>query len=306
MTTPVEINVVEDGKPDNGYLRENAKRLKDPIRATSKKDMVDKILNKLKPGECIQKLTIVGHGTKGAIMVGSAQGPWQKCKYINTTHQDADDWKKELERLKGKFCKGAKVVLFGCKVGGGQEGADKLYEIAKFLDVVVEAPTGTSYGDGTRDGITQRARPDKKPDPIEPPAGGKKKEKKGEWIRMHRTMHRIMRFEKIMAISIMSPRFEKESSDKEIQFKIYDWKTIHMIFEQIDFSRPARLRNIGAAVDAFLYVKYPSKIDRHILCNDFQFLVFNKNWNTVFEITDTGKSLFKEFMISGNSKTTPT
>lgn len=80
-----DIVVVEDSANDNGYLTGKANGSPSAIRATSKQDMVDKVLNKLGKGDCIKTLTLIGHGAPGAISVGAGQG-WGVCKEINGRH----------------------------------------------------------------------------------------------------------------------------------------------------------------------------------------------------------------------------
>jgi hypothetical protein len=130
----LEINAVEkpDGTNDEaGYDKASAERVDNPIRHSSTKDMVDKILGRLKEGDCIKTLNIYGHGRQGRIATGkgnSAPGAGNRGQYIDGSGADGNttSWEPELKRLKGKFCKGATVNLYGCNVGAGEEGASKL------------------------------------------------------------------------------------------------------------------------------------------------------------------------------------
>jgi len=171
-----EIVVVEDSANDNGFLKKAAEKNAgaNPIRATSKKDMVDKILARLRPGDCIRRLRIIGHGAPGIVGVGDGQG-WVACRHINGGEAE---YGPELQRLKGKFCPGATVMLEGCDTGAEQAGADKLHALAQFLGVTVEAYTGKVWGDGSTEKGTkvQRATPEgPKPAPIPKAGSGKKK-----------------------------------------------------------------------------------------------------------------------------------
>lgn len=140
-----DINVVEDSKNDNGFLTAAAKHFPNPIRVTSKADLAKKVLASLGRGDCIKKLTLVGHGREGLISTGDGNKT-ETCKHINGNSQE---WKDALKGLKGKFCAGAKIVLWGCNTGGGDAGKKKTQEIADYFGVTVEAQTGKVYGDGT-------------------------------------------------------------------------------------------------------------------------------------------------------------
>lgn len=143
----LEVNVVEKPTGENdpqGYDKANAERVDSPLRVESTKDMVDKIIGRLKEGDCIKTLNIYGHGAPGRIATGKGSVPPDKTNrnaYIDGTGDAAngDSWKPELQRLKGKFCKGASVNLYGCNVGADEEGAAKVWELAKLLDVEVGA-----------------------------------------------------------------------------------------------------------------------------------------------------------------------
>jgi hypothetical protein len=169
-----DIVVVEDSPNDNGYLKKSAERLSgsNPLRVTGKQDMVDKILARLKPEDCIKNLTIVGHGCTGQIAVGCGMGV-ESCKYIDGNREE---WEPILRALQGRFCDGAKISLFGCNIGAREAGADKLHTLAVFFGVTVEAPTGLVYGDGSREkgSQTQTATPERRPTAIPTPSDKKK------------------------------------------------------------------------------------------------------------------------------------
>lgn len=142
---PVDINVVEQSANDNGFLDAAANHFPNPIRVTNFRELAKKVCDALKKGECINKLTIAGHGSPGNISTGDGQG-WEDGKHMNGNQ---DKWKPALRGLKGKFCSGAHILLWGCNVGACNKGAAKLHEMAKFFGVSVDAPTGKVYGDGT-------------------------------------------------------------------------------------------------------------------------------------------------------------
>jgi len=158
-------------KYDNGYLLSSLKNNPNAILASSKKDMMKKLKEKVKKDKCcINKLKIKGHGDDGNISVGAGKTN-EKSKYINGDPKDKgiynkDDWQKELKELKGLLCKDAEIELNGCNVGSGDVGRFKLEEIAKFFGVDVEAPKVTVQGDTEIDGL-----PADKKRKVSPPVG---------------------------------------------------------------------------------------------------------------------------------------
>lgn len=154
-----EIVVIERSDNDNGYLDKAAEKNagKNPIRCSSKADMVAKILATLGPGDCIKRLRIIGHGSPGNISTGDGQG-WESCKHIDNNRPE---WAPALRPLVGRFCTDASIFLEGCNTGAEQDGANKLFALATFFGVTVAAYTGKVYGDGSTEKGTrvQRVRP---------------------------------------------------------------------------------------------------------------------------------------------------
>jgi hypothetical protein len=178
LAADLEINVVEkpDGENDvGGFDKLTAEHVDNPLRISSTKDMVDKILGRLKEGDCIKTLNIYGHGRAGRIATGKGYAPADKSNrgsYIDGTGDAAnnDSWEPELKRLKGKFCKGATVNLYGCNVGADEEGASKVWELTKLLGVEVGGAVDKVRGGEDYPAHTeknwQKATPDgKKPEP---------------------------------------------------------------------------------------------------------------------------------------------
>ncbi len=176
FTAEQTINVVEkpDGENDEaGYDKASAERVDNPLRTSSTKDMVDKILGRLKEGDCIKELNIYGHGGPGRIATGKGNSPpgdKNKDPYVDGDAPNRSSWEPELKRLQGKFCKGATVNLYGCYVGSGEQGASKLWELAKLLGVevggAVEKVEGREGYPAHTEKNWQKATPDgKKPEP---------------------------------------------------------------------------------------------------------------------------------------------
>lgn len=134
------------------------------------------ILGQLGPKDCIKELHFRGHGTGGVQGVGDGVR-YDDNKHINT---GAAKWKDKLKDLKGKFCRGAVIRLWGCNVGAGDKGAAKAKEIADFFGVTVKAATDkvTSGEQNTYTGGITTANPGT-PAPAPTPGGtGKAKKKK--------------------------------------------------------------------------------------------------------------------------------
>lgn len=135
MPKECEFTVI-DATKDDDYLKQARKDNPGAILAKSLKDMVDKLLDKVKKNECdcISRLRIIGHGGEGLIVIGAGKNGGDPEKRIN---EKQSEWEDQLKRLKPKLCKKAEIELLACFFGAGQKGADKLNALAKFLDVTV-------------------------------------------------------------------------------------------------------------------------------------------------------------------------
>lgn len=82
--------------------------------------------------------SIVGHGAEGDIDTYKVTG---EC----ITPYNQDEWEPELAHLNGHV---TSLILYGCCVGGGADGAALLQEIANTIQAPVSAPTGLLFLDG--------------------------------------------------------------------------------------------------------------------------------------------------------------
>jgi hypothetical protein len=102
--TFVESNVHED----NGYdfwsgVMHGATEVLDV------EDMVDQLLEKIGPDDCIKSLTIIGHGAPGDLSVGNGMDGWDPDKTIDVGHEG--NWGPQLDRLACRFCPDDEVFL---------------------------------------------------------------------------------------------------------------------------------------------------------------------------------------------------
>src|SRR5262249_45049470 len=73
-----------------------------------------------------------GHGSPGCIGTGDGE-TYQPGNHINNNRKE---WEPQLSKLCDKFCKDApeiEILLLGCDTGVCDDGAAKLYELAKFF-----------------------------------------------------------------------------------------------------------------------------------------------------------------------------
>lgn len=276
--TGKRITVVEDSTNDNGYLTGKANKNRGCIRATSKEDMVKKVLDELGPHDCIRKLRIVGHGAPGVISVGAGQG-YGDCMEIN----GKDDWKTVLSPLKDKFCKVGKIVLIGCNVGACEKGRDKLKALADYFGVPVEAPTGSTYGDCSEETGSKRqiAYPDREKPPHKPsPSDERKKKKKkpsgGQKIPFDT--------ETIKRIAVYPPQLVPEAKE-EIEYNFTDPKSIHRFISGIDFSETINGYGLGARYNAFVFIEFEDGIKEYRICADFDYFLAKDDWKNMYETT---------------------
>jgi hypothetical protein len=135
--------VVVENNPDPKYGTNHEKNKQNLppggicVEANGLADAAAKILGALGDGDCIKSLHFRGHGAPGYQGVGDGE------KYEADSHINGNNpqWKDKLKGLKGKFCDGAKISLWGCGVGSCNKGAEKLQELADFFGVPVEGAT---------------------------------------------------------------------------------------------------------------------------------------------------------------------
>ena len=276
-----DIIVVEDSDDDNGYLTGKANHNPGCIRATSKEDMVNKVLDKLGLCDCIKTLKLVGHGSPGNISVGDGQG-WESCKHINGNR---DEWEEPLSKLKGRFCNNAKILLVGCNVGACEKGAEKLQELADFWGVTVEAPTGKTYGDcSEEDGSEhQIATPGGEIPPHKESPSDKKKEKEGEPKGEQKMPFKI---EEIKSIGIHPAQLARELKSPEDAAYIYsDEKNMKRFISGIDFSHVVNGEGLGADYSAHVFINIMGKVKEYRICADFDYFLEKNDWKNMYEIT---------------------
>lgn len=135
----------------------------DPIVYSSKPELVEKVLARLGPSNCIRELHLYGHGKPGLFMLGKGQADfWLGSTYIalfDRSNETINDWRAPMELLKGRFCPNSTVNLVGCYTGAGEEGAATLFELARFWGVSVNAPVNEVFGGVKYTGEWQRANP---------------------------------------------------------------------------------------------------------------------------------------------------
>ncbi len=248
------------------------------IRATSVADMVSQILGALKEDECIGSLTIAGHGSPGEIGVGDGMNS-EAGKRING---DMEEWEKELEKLKDKFCPGATVTLKGCNVGACDEGAEKLQELADILGVPVEAPTGKAHPDCTYEAGSemQRAEPSP-PDSLESndppkckhsPADKEKQESNASY-----EGPLPFNMEHLMGVEVIPIGISKPPTDDPPVFDILPGhETMTLLATGIDYSEPVTFeKRLLAKNDAVLVFHFEDGTkQKGIFSNDWDIFTF--------------------------------
>ena len=289
-----DIVVVEDSANDNGYLTGKANGNPNAIRATSKQDMVDKVLNKLGKGDCIKTLTLLGDGSPVNISVGDGQG-WENCKHINNNR---DEWEDILSKLKERFCKGGRLVLFGCHVGACEKGRDKLQELADFLGVTTEAPTGEVYGDCTEEAGSeyQIAAPGGPKPPHEPSPSDVKKLELGKRIRELRHANKekekpgdkqVIPFDidSLTGIAIYPVQLRVPTETDRIEYDYTSKEDIRRFISGIDFSHTINGTGLGADYDAYVFLKFDKEIKEYRICSDFDYFLAKGDWKNMYEIS---------------------
>lgn len=123
------------------------------IDASSVEDMVTQIQNDLGERDCINSLTIIGHGSPGSISVGDGTGSVEGGYIGGGTLDSASpaynpDMVAILSRLTPLFCEDAQAVLRGCNVGNGLIGEMFVQRLADLWGIKVRAHIGTIRAGG--------------------------------------------------------------------------------------------------------------------------------------------------------------
>jgi len=277
----VDITVVEDSENDNGYLVQKAEHNPGCIRATSKEDMVNKVLNRLRFCDCIKTLKLVGHGSPGNISVGDGQG-WESCKHINGNR---DEWEAPLSRLKGKFCKNARILLVGCHVGACESGRQKLQELADFFWATIEAPTGNTYGNCTEESGSEHqiATPGGDPPPHKESPSDQKKKKERKPMGEQKMPLKV---EEIQSIGIHPAQLAGElESSKDASCIYSEMQDIEKFLSGIDFSHTVDGKGLGADYDAHVFITVKGEVKEYRICADFDYFLEKGDWENMYEIT---------------------
>jgi hypothetical protein len=283
------------------------------INVTSVKDMVDKILDHIEKEKCcIKKLTIMGHGGPGQISVGDGDKSQIPGKMIGVSSvpakkEDIKHWKPELNRLRGKFCKDAKIILHGCNVGADEEGAELLSLIANNLGVTVRAPTNPPQPFDTN-GNWQEAKPGIKPRP-KPAIYSKKKKKKKPSERSKECIYikrpegpRIIELREISTISIL-PIKEPKNITSILNHRITSKELTRNILDGIDIFDPFNAGDFPMKVDANLYMWLKGEGDKGIplipvsyICGGYRYLIPGGDYGHAYHIIEDTRMMIRKII----------
>lgn len=249
---PIDIITV-DASPDgakNKFLEKVRNKLEGELTHTSVEKMVDGVLAKLKKGECIGKLEIVGHGDNGILVVGARRSGDVAGKRING---GKDEWDDQLLRLKGKFCEKGKIVLAGCSVGVCDKGATKMLEVANLLNVKVCAASKTinpsDFGKNGYKSETTEVSPGDK-------AGCRKPEDPKRVKKLKKLKDDGFRYiapEKIKALGL---KLSGADISHATVLPIRETEVIQSLFEYVDFNTPYDGNDLSSVVDVEISVSF--------------------------------------------------
>lgn len=274
------IKVIDWPAVDNDN-QDFAAKHPDALKAGSKEDLVTQVKKKMKDSKCkcIKKLILLGHGESGIISTGAGQVATE-CKEING-HQK--EWGPVLTPLKGKFCKGAELILFGCEVGKGEAGAAKLLELANFFGVTVKAPTTDVYAHQDPETHSdQEAKPNKKPKPKGDDKPGKRLKRKS------RTSISLPGSGEVQAMAVYEGTREFWANQPDtIDYFITDENMIQNLINGIDLETEYDGEGLKTRYNAKVFVlnKDQSTMDFHLVLD----------WNGIELIEENGISIFLLF-----------
>lgn len=280
----VTVDASADGN-DNKFLEKVRDKLEGELTHTSVKDMVDKVLAKLKEGECIGKLEIVGHGDSGLLAVGSRRSGNIAGKRING---GKDEWDDELLRLKDKFCDNAKIVLSGCSVGVCDKGNAKMLEVANLLNVKVCAaakvirPSDFNTS-GYNQEVTEVSPGDKAgcQKPVDP-----KRVKKLQKIKDHGAS-----FIDPSQIKAIGYKASGAGYSHATHYPINDKQQIEALFSLVDFETAYDGTGVSSIVNAAISVAYTGNYTDtwHVTLNYQALEIVRHNNFMLFEVKDVNR-----------------
>lgn len=292
------ITVVEQepaSPPDNGFLAQKAGKNAGCLRVTSVKDMVDKVINSLKPNEKIQRLVIYGHGQPGVVGIGDGMG-WQTGKHINSDTA----WQNELKRLKGKFTDDGEIFLGGCNTGANEAGSNKLKEVADVTGVTVKAPTGKVYGDCTEEAgsVHQKGYPGS---PALPPIGtpGDEKKRKKEASTAHSFSMAELR-NNISAVYFQPPQ-NPINSASDAKYKFTDQQTVKKFIDGIDYSHTVNVKGVSGKLSGQVFLIRNGVPEEYTVFSDCDYFLKKGDWTKAYEVKLSLKNMLKGLMEDKNN-----
>lgn len=292
------VTVVEQepaSPPDNGFLAGKAGKNPGCLRVTSVKDMVDKIINSLKPGEKIQKLTIYGHGSPGVVGTGDGMG-WETGKHINS---DAA-WQNELKRLRGRFTEDAEAFLGGCNTGANEAGSNKLKEVADVLGITVKAPTGKVYGDCTEEAgsVHQKGYPGS---PALPPIGTPSDEKKRKKEMSTGHSFSMAELRNNITAVYFQPAMNPIKSAGDAKYKFTDPQTVKKFVDGIDYSHTVNVKGVSGKLNGQVFFIRNNVPEEYIVFSDCDYFLKKGDWTKAYEIKLSLKTMLKGLMEDKNN-----
>lgn len=295
LSTATEVDITVIDHNNDGYLGGSALFTLGELRASSVKDMVDKILNHLKEGQKIRKLTIIGHGNKGIIVMGSAK-KLKRNQYINSNEPE---WKPELQRLKGKFADDGEIFLRGCNTGAGTKGANKLKKIADIVGVKVSAPTGKVYPLSEESGSKHQVAYPNKPAPTAIPTPSESKK-----LKLSKTKSADMsNSDSIKAIMLHAAGLDDFPSNvSDYQIMEQGQEFINQFINGIDFANKEDASQLAAIIDAQIVVISEGGNKTYQVFNDFDLIAIGDDWANAYNISyDLKQAILKKLEIRNDS-----
>ena len=139
MAEPVDMSFVTTDVLGGTFLQ-----WADPF--SDVKDLVDKVLAKLKPGQCLRRLVIAGHGadhTTGFFVFDPDTTGIETIDGSVKKEPLGPNIEEQLARLRAVFCPDGIIELRVCQMGVGENGDRAITRIRDITGVAVTAPCGS-------------------------------------------------------------------------------------------------------------------------------------------------------------------
>jgi hypothetical protein len=155
---PVDLDITSNS--DDDLMKEIRQALASPINVDTVNDMVNKVLRRLGNAANLRRLRIFGHGVEGIVSLGrfsrrptsvdelTRSGDTARILMAGPSEPPQITNDRELQRLAGRFARGAYIELHSCNASQGAAGRRLIRGMCSLLRVSIKASPALQYAGG--------------------------------------------------------------------------------------------------------------------------------------------------------------